>query len=402
MSPAFAMLLLAVAGPAQSEQPRKAFVTSSTGSTNLGSWEDAGGATGLAAADAICQARAADAGLANPGNFVAWISGNDDDAYCRVHGLNGKKSASCGQAALPVAAGPWVRTDGQPFAAAIDRMLLPDLEIYTSPRFDEFGVRLGPSPFMATATSANGVLAQSSCSEWTNADPDQFILMGVATAVGEAWTASLGTECAVSAVRLLCLERLPGPAVAPPSSPGRAAFVSSIAGSGQLGSWAEAEPGSSGVAAADSICRRLAGDAGLRDPGSFKAWLSDGSINAIDRFDNDGPWVRTDGVPIAQSRAELTSFNLFTGLALDEFGQAPVDAPAWTGSFGSGTASAQNCQAWSSSNAADSGTVGLSDRADSAWTFWTSSACNRERRLYCLSDVAALGDPVFQDRFESP
>jgi len=80
------------------------FVTYVSGSGNLDSWPDAGGQTGTAAGDAICQARAAAGGLANPSQFRAWLSDQNDDAYCRIHNLTGKKSANCGMATLPVAA----------------------------------------------------------------------------------------------------------------------------------------------------------------------------------------------------------------------------------------------------------------------------------------------------------
>jgi hypothetical protein len=93
------------------------FVTSVTGDGNLGSWADAGGNTGLAAGDAICQARANAAGLT--GTFVAWLSDDNNDAYCRVHNLTGKKASNCGQGSLPESAGPWVRTDGFPFGPMI-------------------------------------------------------------------------------------------------------------------------------------------------------------------------------------------------------------------------------------------------------------------------------------------
>ena len=78
------------------QQPRVAFVTSVFGDGNLGSWPDSGIEVGVAAADEICQARATVAGLANSGNFVAWLSTTTDDAYCRLHGFSGKKSANCG------------------------------------------------------------------------------------------------------------------------------------------------------------------------------------------------------------------------------------------------------------------------------------------------------------------
>src|SRR5690606_18797239 len=95
---------------------RLTFVTNSTGTGNLSTWALAGGNTGVAAADAVCNAEAAAAGL--PGTYVAWMSDATDDAYCRVHQLTGKKAANCGLGALPATAGPWVRTDAARTPAA--------------------------------------------------------------------------------------------------------------------------------------------------------------------------------------------------------------------------------------------------------------------------------------------
>lgn len=77
----------------------------------------------MAAGDAVCQARATEAGLVNADKFVAWLSDADDDAWCRLHGLTGQVSTNCGQQSLPQAAGPWVRTDGLPFAELIDLII---------------------------------------------------------------------------------------------------------------------------------------------------------------------------------------------------------------------------------------------------------------------------------------
>lgn len=89
-----ALSLAACAAHADGE--RLAFVTSVQGNANLQTWADANGLSGLAAADRICRQRATAAGLAEADQFVAWMSDSNDDAYCRVHGLPGKRSANCG------------------------------------------------------------------------------------------------------------------------------------------------------------------------------------------------------------------------------------------------------------------------------------------------------------------
>ena len=75
------------------------FVTSVFGSTNLSTWPQAQGQTGLAAGDAICQTLAHDgAGLPTWQDFRAWLSTSTEDAYCRVAGFDGLKVDDCGEA----------------------------------------------------------------------------------------------------------------------------------------------------------------------------------------------------------------------------------------------------------------------------------------------------------------
>ena len=83
-----------------SDLPR-VFMTSTTGTGDLSTWADAHGLSGLAAADEICRTRAAAASLADADSYVAFLSDTRDDAYCRVHGLDGKRSDQCGAGALP-------------------------------------------------------------------------------------------------------------------------------------------------------------------------------------------------------------------------------------------------------------------------------------------------------------
>ena len=60
---------------------RRTFVTSVSGTDDLGSWPDAGAATGLAAGNAICRARATAAALPNANTYRAWLSSDTTDTY---------------------------------------------------------------------------------------------------------------------------------------------------------------------------------------------------------------------------------------------------------------------------------------------------------------------------------
>lgn len=64
------------------------------------------------------------------------------------------------------------------------------------------------------------------------------------------------------------------------------AFVTSAHGSADLGSWPGADPDTTGLIAADSICANLAADAGLSNASSFVAFLSDSIDDAYFRINN--------------------------------------------------------------------------------------------------------------------
>ena len=139
---ALIFLLLVMVGLAEPvvAQQRVAFVTSVRGDADLDTWPvDGLTGTGLAAADQICVKLAEDAGLENAANFVAWISDSADDAYCRIHNLTGKKADNCGQADLPASAGPWVRTDGKPFAPSVEFLVDNERVVYHPLSVDQNG-----------------------------------------------------------------------------------------------------------------------------------------------------------------------------------------------------------------------------------------------------------------------
>ncbi|NEZ04875.1 hypothetical protein G4Y73_12000 [Wenzhouxiangella sp. XN201] len=399
-----AAIFVSIAVPASAGDvpgdPQVVFTTSVTGNVILGSWPDADEQTGLAAADRICQNRAAAGSLANAASYVAWISDSNDDAYCRLHGLTGKKADNCGQPSPPTSTGPWVRTDGYPFAPEIGPLLSPHNVVYTPPMFDEMGEPVSPNQFLLTATGYDGTLLGDSCGDWTD-DSSGSLSLGAAGAVSGSWTSSAGASCSYPSAALLCMERSTGADFPPIESSGRIAFLSSASGNGNLGSWPEAG-GATGLAAGDAICQTLAADAGLAHASSFKAWLSDDTTNAIDRIEHDGPWKRLDGVPLASGKSELTADAWFTGLAVDENGNYLVEAVhgsnVWTATQMDGTTTAAACQNWSSDSSADSGTRGLHYTAGVWRTHFTQVGCHVSARLYCLSD---LGPVVFSDRFEN-
>ena len=151
---------------------KKVFVTSASGTGNLGSWPQAGGHTGLAAGDAICRSLAADAGLADASLFRAWLSTSTTDAYCHVAGFAGKKSSNCGQPSLPDA-GPWQRTDGVSFSHRLSD-LTSTFDVLHPPLLDENGdVARVDSEHLHRDRSATAALdtrpGNATCNDWQSA-----------------------------------------------------------------------------------------------------------------------------------------------------------------------------------------------------------------------------------------
>jgi hypothetical protein len=374
--------------------------TSGANGGNLGAWDGAAGKTGLGAGDAICQSLAAAGGLS--GTFRAWLSDPTDDAYCRIHGLAGKKSASCGQATLPASAGPWVRADDVPWAGTID-VITRDSgaeDVRVPLAVDEHGAVIAVSArWLMTGTEYDGSAASTdrSCSSWTSStDPD--VLEGMATAVSASWGSGTGSACTDTNARLLCMQQGSGPALPPPVSSGaKRAFMTSAAGNGYLRGWPAAGT-STGIEAGHTICRTLAAAAGLANPTHYKAWLGGKDPGATtttgpspsDALTSDGPWERVDGVLLAWNKAALTGTLLLTGLAIDETGAdlgAAAQARAWTGEHrGYGFLDQTTCANWGSHDGSYGGVQGFALDASEAWSHDSIQPCDSIYHLYCFED----------------
>lgn len=384
---------------------RISFVTSTSGTGNLSTWAGATG-TGLAAADSICQARAAAASL--PGTYVAWMSDATSDAYCRVHGLTGKKSAMCGQGALPTGAGPWVRLDSarQPTGPVIEKMLAPTRQTFYPASVTELGTDLLISPsaplLVWTGTDDSGVVTGTACSDWTSADGGGTIrgAMGDISGGGTSWTDQGSDPTCNSSGRLRCMEVAAGSGPTLPSrhpATAKKAFVTSVSGSGLLNTWPDAA-GSSGITAADAICQARARYGGYTNAASFKAWASYSSVSATSRIFYNGPWYRPDGVLIASSESDLTDARLTAPLYVTETG-AYASGTAETGSVWTGTYYygsyyfSGTCSSWATTSA--SAVIGRYDLADYRWVSVGSTSSSptlascmaTDYRLYCLEDT---------------
>ena len=160
-----------------------------------------------------------------------------------------------------------------------------------------------------------------------------------------------------------------------------------------------------GLAGADAQCKAAAQAAGLS--GTFIAYLSTSTASAASRVQNARGWVRTDGLPIADTAQQLTAGNLWYPVQLDEHGQRIASSGnqyAMTGTRPDGTASAgQTCSDWTSGSNADTGAGGNPMAGYSGWQFGAFLGCSQVGatwRLYCAQTSAnvSLALPTGQGR----
>jgi hypothetical protein len=387
-----------------------AFATSTTGTGVMGSWAEVADTdlTGLAAADGICRARATAANLVDPDTYAAWLSDRDNDAYCRVFGLSGKKADRCGLASLPIGAGPWLRLDETPFADTIENALDANV-VYSPLNVDETGNYFFTPAESFTATDRDGTFITKfdnnpDCERWS-AIPAPTL--GSTPALGSNlsssgdWTFDAhGASCSTRQ-HLICMQKGSGAALQRHSQSGhREAFVTSADVTGDL----------DGLDGTDAVCQSLAAAANLHQPESFKALVASATfgLGVTDRFQYDGPWYRRDGLLFAHDKAELIGGAVTLPLNVTETGTYLDISVALTGALRDGSPSGFDCNGWA--GGADARATGalvnsIAFFANShEWLSPANVSCtitqpgDWPRKLFCLSD----SDVIFHDEFVAP
>jgi len=147
--------------------------------------------------------------------------------------------------------------------------------------------------------------------------------------------------------------------------------------------------GTPGLAGADAKCAGLAASAGL-PTGTYKAWLSTSTVNAVSRLGSARGFVRPDGAPIADQISDLTSGKILNPIELDETGtnqRFPENSDVWTGSTNDGTlGSSGACDDWTSVSGSVFGENGHFDGGPSVWSDAGGFSCNdgSQLHLYCF------------------
>lgn len=144
---------------------------------------------------------------------------------------------------------------------------------------------------------------------------------------------------------------------------------------------------------ANALCANLADDQGWPDGLKYRAWLSDSTTDARDRFTRGrGRLVMTNGLVFAQSWSALLAGQLDNPLEVTEKSET-YHGGVWTGTRPDGTAvpGAEHCEDWATEMALKTGHYGYSDRTTAEWTlavgFDQPSPCIADYALYCFQSL---------------
>jgi hypothetical protein len=170
-------------------------------------------------------------------------------------------------------------------------------------------------------------------------------------------------------------------AMAPAVAQQSRVFLTSTLQEGDLG----------GLAGADALCNNLASTASLG--GTWVAWLSTSTVDAVDRLTATGPFVRAaqTSTVLADDISDLTDGSLYQAVELDENGSTALQF-VWTGTLGDGTRSEKHCGDWA--GIANFGSTGT-PYSGSEWTSSVpeeSTSCSSNCRLYCFEQAPASGE----------
>ncbi len=149
---------------------------------------------------------------------------------------------------------------------------------------------------------------------------------------------------------------------------------------------------------ADTTCENLAIAAGF--PGIYRAWLSTPTTDAIDRLTNARGWIRMDGLPFADTVADIAAGRIWHPITFHETGATVLNPTRiMTGSDNSGT-HLSSCSGYTS-------TTGDSDMGSSLGTTGSYSrkglvvrSCSLEAYFYCfeVSHNSAVGITSMEGR----
>ena len=165
------------------------FVTANQGNGDLGSWPEAGGATGVAAGDAICRAEAASGNLPAADSFVAWLSTTGAPAIDRI-----------------LTDGPFRRIGGVGIAGSKAALVALSPYLESDVETDPFRHHLNDQ--VATGTDAGGQPTGDDCSGWTSSAAI-LVTGGASSSASQGWTdLGEGWTCDSIGFHLICISNV--------------------------------------------------------------------------------------------------------------------------------------------------------------------------------------------------
>jgi uncharacterized protein DUF1554 len=150
-----------------------------------------------------------------------------------------------------------------------------------------------------------------------------------------------------------------------------------------------------GLAGADAACRMYAMQAGL--PGTYVAYLSTSTVNAIDRLSGARGWTRPDGTPFADTPADIAAGRIYSTPIVQADGTRPATSNSprqvATGTTNNGTVSIGNtCNDYSSTTA--NLEVGSATATGSMFsTLRAAASCGAALSIYCFGVDRSIAVP---------
>ncbi len=146
------------------------------------------------------------------------------------------------------------------------------------------------------------------------------------------------------------------------------------------------------VSGANSHCKSLAQDAGLPNPLTYRAWMSDDTHNPNDWFlQSQGRYLLTNGALVANNWDDLTDGTIESPINVDEKGELVENAAAWTNTTPEGLKhpDSADCEGWTTTAFPTEGRLGQSWKTDGEWTDaqnFNPTLCGGVAHFYCFEN----------------
>lgn len=323
----------------------------------------------VAAADALCDQLAANAGLIER-VYRAWLPTTSQTALARMRALSQGPQANL-----------WLRPDGKVFVGS-DAQLTQG-QIRFPSRLDEFGRDVGDDAIVVTDTLNTGAAgAGTHCQDWAS-ESAAAVLAGEAAGGTNRWTAASTVGCDADA-HLYCMSAIANSAFADPPLGGSTVFVTfpTIAAN-------------AGLAAMDTLCVNEATAAGIPGASNAKALVTPGGGGTVaDRFVGisftPDPVTRPDRVVIAANMAALLAGAPFAAAPNVAADLEYRDDVVWVGA-GAFNEFEADCSGWTSTAGFGATRFAATTRGS---TFFQQTACSGSAHLLCFAGVIAMAKPT--------